>query len=542
MNDLSKELSQTTIKWEELLRQNEELRALLGKLEQENQSLKEKIASLTAELEASKKLPEKPKYKASKLNEGKKKEKGFGKRAGSEKRSKKAEFEVDEEKKIEPEGLPEGAKLHQYRQYDIQEISIERRNIRFLLGEYDLPNGERVRGELPPEYKQTGHFGPTLVSYMLYEHYQNRVPQPLIREQLGEWGVEISVGQINRILNEGKEKFHQEQAGVLRVGLLNSSYVHSDDTGAKHQGKNGYTTVIGNEWFSYFYSSGSKSRDNFLQALQGGNPVYVLNEEGKQYLKSDNLAQKHWRALSFSDEILATNREDWSQYLEKVGINSQQGIKRVSEAALLGGLCAQGVSPSLGLLSDGARQFCLFTHALCWVHAERGLRKLSGSTAEFRDNIERVKTQLWTYYQELKAYRENPHDADKIRLGQRFDVIFATDYPHHPCLNLALAVFRDRKQELLRVLDFPDLPLHNNAAETDIREYVTRRKISGGTRSDLGRRARDTFVGLKKTCRKLGISFWRYLCSRFRDDSSVLSLPDILQEHILQLSPSPLHT
>lgn len=542
MNDLSKELSQTTIKWEELLRQNEELRALLGKLEQENQSLKEKIASLKAELEASKKLPEKPKYKASKLNEAKKEEKGFGKRAGSEKRSKKAEFEVDEEKKIEPEGLPEGAKLHQYRQYDIQEISIERRNIRFLLGEYDLPNGERVRGELPPEYKQTGHFGPTLVSYMLYEHYQNRVPQPLIREQLREWGVEISVGQINRILNEGKEKFHQEQAGVLRVGLLNSSYVHSDDTGAKHQGKNGYTTVIGNEWFSYFYSSGSKSRDNFLQALQGGKPVYVLNEEGKHYLESDNLAQKHWRALSFSDEILATNREDWSQYLEKVGINSQQGIKRVSEAALLGGLCAQGVSPSLGLLSDGARQFCLFTHALCWVHAERGLRKLSGSTAEFRDNIEVVKTQLWTYYQKLKAYRENPHEADKILLGQRFDDIFGTDYPHHPCLNLALAVFRDRKQELLRVLDFPDLPLHNNAAETDIREYVTRRKISGGTRSDLGRRARDTFVGLKKTCRKLGISFWRYLCSRFRDDSSVLSLPDILQEHILQLSPSPLHT
>ena len=80
-----------TLKWEEVLRQNEELRELLGKLEQENQSLKEKIASLTAELEASKKLPEKPKYKASKLNEAKKKEKGFGKRDGSEKRSKKAE-------------------------------------------------------------------------------------------------------------------------------------------------------------------------------------------------------------------------------------------------------------------------------------------------------------------------------------------------------------------------------------------------------------------------------------------------------------------
>jgi hypothetical protein len=540
MMDLNKAGSETTLKLEELLHQNGELKVLVDILSKENESLKEKIASLTAEVEASKKLPEKPKYKASKLNEEKKKEKGFGKRAGSEKRSKKAEFEVDEEKKIEPEELPEGAKLHQYRQYDVQEISIERRNIRFLLGEYDLPSGERVRGELPPEYRQTGHFGPTLVSHMLYEHYQNRVPQTLIKEQLEDWGVEISVGQINRILNEGKEKFHQEQAGVLRVGIVNSSYVHSDDTGAKHQGKNGYTTVIGNELFSYFHSSGSKSRENFLQALHGGSPVYVLNEEGKQYLESDNLAQKHRRVLSFSDEILARNKEDWSQYLEKLGINSQQARRRVSEAGLLGGLCAQGVSPSLRVLSDGARQFCLFTHALCWVHAERGLRKLSGSTTEFRDNIETVQTQLWEYYQELKAYRENPQETEKIRLGQHFDAIFGTDYPHHPCLNLALAVFRDRKQELLRVLDFPDLPLHNNAAETDIREYVTRRKISGGTRSDSGRRARDTFVGLKKTCRKLGISFWHFLCSRFRGDSSVLSLPDILCQRILQPPTTPL--
>lgn len=542
MIDLNKQGSQTTINMEELLSQNEELRSLVGSLSKENQSLKEKIASLTAELKASKKLPEKPKYKASKLNEPEKKEKGLGKRAGSEKRSKKAEFKVDEEKKIEPEGLPEGAKLHQYRHYDVQELSIERRNIRFLLGEYDLPNGERVRGELPPEYRQTGHFGPTLVSYILYEHYQNRVPQPLLREQLTDWGVEISTGQINRLLTEGKDKFHQEQAGVLRVGLLNSSYVHTDDTGAKHQGKNGYTTVIGNEWFSYFHSSGSKSRENFLEALQGGKPVYVLNEQAKQYLESYNLARKHWSVLTFNDEILANSSEDWRQYLEKVDINTQKAMKLVSEAALLGGLFTQGVSESLRLLSDGARQFCVLTHALCWVHAERGLRKLSGSTAEFRDNIETVQTELWQYYQKLKAYREQPHEADKVRLAQEFDVIFGRHYSHHPCLNLALASFRDHKQELLRVLDFPDLPLHNNAAETDIREYVTRRKISGGTRSELGRQARDTFVGLKKTCRKLGISFWHFLCSRCCDDSSLPSLPDILQEHILSLSSPSLPT
>ena len=79
------------------------------------------------------------------------------------------------------------------------------------------------------------------------------------------------------------------------------------------------------------------------------------------------------------------------------------------------------------------------------------------------------------------------------------------------------------------MLDYPELPLHNNAAETDIREYVTRRKISGGTRADLEPQARDTFVGLKKTCRKLGVSFWQCLLSRLRGDGAVPLLPDVIR-------------
>jgi len=64
------------------------------------------------------------------------------------------------------------------------------------------------------------------------------------------------------------------------------------------------------------------------------------------------------------------------------------------------------------------------------------------------------------------------------------------------------------------VLKRPDIPLHTNGSETDIRDYVKKRKVSGGTRSDLGRQCRDTFASLKKTCRKLGVSFWEYLQDR----------------------------
>jgi len=79
------------------------------------------------------------------------------------------------------------------------------------------------------------------------------------------------------------------------------------------------------------------------------------------------------------------------------------------------------------------------------------------------------------------------------------------------------------------VLDRPDIPLHNNTSERDIREYVKKRKISGGTRSELGRRCRDTFTSLKKTCRKLGISFWQFLDDRLRGTGTIAPLPEIIR-------------
>ena len=169
---------------------------------------------------------------------------------------------------------------------------------------------------------------------------------------------------------------------------------------------------------------------------------------------------------------------------------------------------------------------------------ERSLRRLNGVTAQQRREIEQVQDSLWSYYRELKAYQLQPTPQDKTRLELLFDEIFEPPYPHHYGLNLALHQFSSHKDELLRVLDFPQLPLHTNAAETDIREYVTRRKISGGTRHENGRQARDTFTGLKKTCRKLGLSFWQYLLSRITKDKTVPYLPDVIRARATASAPT----
>jgi Transposase IS66 family len=524
---------------EGLRRLVEEQRKLIDKLSKQLENQKTRIEQLEAELKAKKKLSRKPRLSASLLNQLEPKEPKSEKRAGSAKNSKKSMMEIDEEISIQPENIPDNAKFNGYRSYDVQELIIKRHNIRFQLAEYITEEGKTIVGELPTEY-QGKHYGPGLVCYVMYQHYQCRVPQPLIYEQLREWGIDISTGQVNRLLNEEHQRFEQEQHQVLRAGLETATYIHTDDTGARHNGQNGYCTVIGNDDFAYFKSSNSKSRENFLEILQAGAEKYVLNEEAKAYLENYQLPRCHLLQISFTDETLATNKEQWYEYLLSKGIAGVKTVRVLSEAALLGGLTIQGRSEPLRILSDGAGQFNIMEHGLCWVHMERCLRKLEGYTEPERKNIDEMQGLLWEYYQELKQYQQQPSTERSSNLWGKFDEVFGRCYLQHGLLNNVLNQIRNHKIELLRVLDCPEFPLHNNAAETDIREYVTRRKISGGTRSELGRKARDTFVGLKKTCRKLGISFWQYLTSRLHGDEQVLLLSDVIRAKSAARIPVPI--
>src|SRR6266853_1191684 len=181
-----------------------------------------------------------------------------------------------------------------------------------------------------------------------------------------------------------------------------------------------------------------------------------------------------------------------------------------TEGALLGGLIARGVSPDLVVLSDGAQQFVVLVHAACWIHAERPLAKLVPHNDEHRAAIEKVRTRIWELYQDLKAYRAKLDETQRPVLEARFDAL-VQERTVYPNINGVLKEMREHKADLLRVLERPEIPLHNNAMEADIREFVKRRKISGGTRSEAGRRCRDTFASLKKTCRKLGVRFWDFV-------------------------------
>ena len=449
---------------EGLRRLGEEQRKLIDKLSKQLENQKTRIEQLEAELLAKKKLKGKPKLSASLLNQPEQKEPTTEKRAGSTKESKKLNFQIDEEITIQPESIPENAKFNGYRNYDVQELIIKRHNIRFQIAEYITEDGKTVVGEIPKEY-QGRHYGPGLVCYVMYQHYQCRVTQPLIYEQLREWGIDISTGQVNRFLlgslswsgnptdktplNEEHQIFEQEQHQVLKAGLETATYIHTDDTGARHNGKNGYCTVIGNDDFAYFHSSDSKSRENFLEILQAGAEKYVLNEDAKVYLESYQLPQKQLMEIGYSDEPLATTKEEWHEHLLSSGIKNVKTVRVLTEAALLGGLSIVGRSEPLRILSDGAGQFNVMQHGLCWVHIERGLRKLEGNNEKERKNIVEMQGLLWDYYQELKQYQQQPTQEISLSLQSKFDEIFGRYYIRHGLLNGVLNQIRNHKIELL---------------------------------------------------------------------------------------------
>ncbi len=495
----------------------------------------EQIGILKDEIARLKGQNPRPKIRPSRLEKSRRKgkKKAKGKRPGSTKRSKTAELKIDEVKQIRPEDLPKGSRFKGYQEYTVQELTIGTHNTLYRLERWKTPAGENRVGKLPRQAGD-GHFGPDLVRYVLYQYSHAQVTQPLIVEQLRELGIDISTGQVNRIITEGKQDFHTEKDELLRAGLEVSNYIHVDDTGARHEGQNGYCTHIGNELFAWFESRPSKSRINFLELLRAGREEYVINAEALAYMRAHQLPQAQLAQLKKLINRRIENQAQWHLTLEQLDLTSPRHVRIATEGALLGTVVDHGPNPDLVIMSDDAGQFDVLRHALCWIHAERTISKLIGLGPRQRRVLEKTRASIWDFYTALKEYKQAPSRKQKAVLEQRFEEIFTTQ-TCFATLNLALKRLYRNKSELLLVLQRPDLPLHNNLSERDIREYVKKRKISGSTRSGEGRRCRDTFTSLKKTCRKLGISFWEYLADRISGHARIPPLSQLIRQRAEQL-------
>ena len=503
---------------------------IISVMQEQIQELKDEIARLKGQ-------KPKPKIKPSTLEKeprGMRKKGIVEKRPGSSKRNKTAQLKTREEI-VKAENVPKGSRFKGYEDFTVQAIVCEAQNILYRRQRWLAPDGQTIVAPLPDDVKCVGgHFHVSVWRFVLYQYYHCHVTRPLILEYLLEIGVDISDGQVDRIIIDGHQRFHEEKNEVLRVGLEISDYINVDDTGARHKGKNGYCTHIGNELFAWFESSQTKSRINFLSILRADNKDYVLNDAAFDYMKEHSIPTGQMELLSGCGKAVFENYAQWNAALESLSINLERHVRIITEAALLGSILENGsVNPDLVIVSDDAGQFDVLLHALCWIHAERSLLKLIPASDAHREALEGARSRLWDFYRCLKTYKQSPGKKMKVELEQRFDTIFTTK-TCYTALNDALKRINKNKSELLLVLKRPEIPLHNNTSERDIRDIVKKRNISGSTRSDLGRLCRDTFASLKKTCRKLGVGFWNYLSDRLSGDSLIPWLPDLMRQQVLE--------
>ncbi len=450
------------------------------------------------------------------------------KRPGSAKRSKTGELTITEETVIPLPDVPAGSVFKGYEEFVVQDLVLEPRVIRYRRERWLTPDGRSLVAPLPAAVVPGSHYGADLICFILHQYHHQHVTQPLLLEELHQLGIDISAGELNRILTEGKDAFHQEKAELLPTALAVSAYVQVDDTGARHQGHNGACTQIGNEWFASFASTASKSRLNFLEMLRGPHTDYMINETAVAYWRRQKLPKAMVNQLRRGQPVFA-DLAAWQAHLQQLAITGKRHVRIATEGALLGSLIAHGVSPELVILSDGAEQYDVLAHAACWIHAERPLARLIPCGEEHREAIANVRREIWELYQDLKVYRQCPRPARRPRLEARFDAL-CEQRTGYPDIDGVLKGLKAHRSALLRVLERPEVPLHTNLSEGHLRDYVKKRKISGSTRSELGRQARDTFASLKKTCRELGINFWAYLQDRVRGVGRIPRLASLIRQ------------
>jgi regulator of replication initiation timing len=453
-----------------------------------------------------------------------------------QRKSKLAQIKIDREQicPIDKSILPEDAQRKGFSDLVIQDIKIVTDNVRYRREMYYSPStGKTYLGKLPADVEGKGEYGVGVRSLIPLLKSECHLSESCILDFFQNFGIEMSSAYISNQWTKGYDDFHQEKAAIFEAGLSSTSYQQIDDTSARVKGQNHSTQIVCNPFYSAYFTTERKDRLTVLDVFRGFAPrQFLYNTEAISLLDSFKLAKKIRRAVDAQldiDKIYDEN--EFNSLLDNIKPRSQQRT-RIMEACAIAAYREQKEKPLIKILMcDDAPQFKLLTEelTLCWIHDGRHYKKLNPVVPQHKILRDDFLTQYWQYYQKLKDYKEAPDPNRAIELEQQYDALFSTQTGYQQ-LDDRIAKTYAKRKELLLVLKYPELPLHNNASELSARVQARARDVSLHTMSESGTKIKDTFMTISQTAKKLNVRTYDYIRDRVSGEFKLPSLAQLIAE------------
>jgi hypothetical protein len=525
---------------------------LVESLASENAQLKEIIQQQSDEINRLKGEQGKPKFTEKKEDEDEDDDKDISsekereeaedrkpksKKSSRNRKPKKSKIKIDRCHvcDVDTDKLPEDAIFKGYKDEVVQDIIIKTENVKYRRKVYYSPSQKKYYyGKLPVEVEGKGEYGSGIRTLIPVLKSECNMSEPKIKSFLENFGVEISQAYISSLWTDKQEIFHQEKDEIYRAGLETGSYQQIDDTSGKVNGINHYVQIVCNDDYSAFFTTAKKDRLSIIDVLTNFAPrKFLYNQEALDLLVQMKVSQKTIEKISQTlEQKVIYFEQKINELLNKVINLGPKQRSKILDACAIAAYHKQTDYPVVPiLLSDDAGQFKLLTkeHGLCWVHDGRHYKKLKPVVPQFREKLEEFRGKYWAFYAELYKYKKKPNSAKAKSLRLKFNHLFSTKTGYDE-LDDRISKTLAKKDELLLVLRYPELPLHNNAAELAARSQARSRDVSLQTKSKAGTKSKDTFLTITQTAKKLGVRVYEYINDRVSCANEHPSLAELIRQ------------
>jgi len=432
---------------------------------------------------------------------------------------------------VDKNTLPSDAIFKGCRSVIVQDILILTDNIQFERETYYSSSLHKTFvGELPLGYE--GQFGPRVKSYILSSYYESNMTESAIVKTLKTHGIMISKCTVSRILTDNKERYHQEKRDIVKEGLASFSPKQMDDTSARVGGKNQFSHILCNGLFTAYFTRPHKDRLTLLEILSMAPLTFKFNDAAYAFMERMKLPEKWINLLKERHLEGNLTQERIDALLKEIFPDPRKhktNRKIIMEASAIAAY--QALPHAINtLLSDNAPQFQEITEFLasCWIHEGRHYKKLTPCFTLHKIYVEKFLARFWQYYKALLKYKTSPSAASSKRLSKRFDTLFSTKTGYDE-LDKRISLTKSRKESLLLVLKYPELPLHNNASELGARAQARKRDISLHTINLKGTEAKDTLMTIVETAKKHGVNIYDYFYDRMTQKYEMPSLANLIK-------------